>query len=66
VADVFDTLLVSVAVATPAAERAQFMGDSLHDLGVDACPISVPPWLTMIEPSTYTCTNAPAGSGGSH
>jgi hypothetical protein len=31
------------------------VGHDLRDLGVEPCPISVPPWLTSTEPS---CTHA--------
>ncbi|MNT65896.1 hypothetical protein D3C72_2039170 [compost metagenome] len=60
-ADVFATLLVSVAVArTLSRSRPSSCATTCMTLVLMPCPISVPPWLTSTEPSTYTCTSAPA------
>ena len=60
-AEVLATLLVSVAVArTCARSTPSSCATTCITLVLMPCPISVPPWLTRIEPSTYTCTSAPA------
>ena len=60
-AEVLATFCVSVAVTrTRAYATPSSCATTCATLVLMPWPISVPPWLTRIEPSTYTCTSAPA------
>ena len=61
VAEVLATFCVSVALQrTRANGTPNSWATTWATLVFKPWPISVPPWLTRIEPSTYTCTSAPA------
>ena len=61
VGEVFGTLSVRVALILTALKSTPKPWATICAILVfSPWPISVPPWFKCIEPSLYTCTNAPA------
>ena len=61
VAEVFGTLLVSVAVMRMAdSGKPNSVATTCATFTCKPWPISVPPWFSSTVPSVYTCSNAPA------